>query len=271
MVVRNEPGMPRGFLYPLDSTAFTAPVAQVHFVRHQRLPRTPPGDVVDVFHTGRKVTVVAADGTALEAAVFKRIRPSDVAPAFGEMGDVVVHPAFGRPSDWRYTKSISYQGLLSWRRRIRMQIAGGVAGVLFIVAFLMTGSNTPAYNLGGWAGFLILSGLLANGSRRSLRAARLAAGPSKKMIMRLWWSVGYGQGPVAVASLSLSDSPDAEEIANVPLVGVPEELEFDTPIEVNVIGDPLRAPLISVGPHILWPAQRGRPPAAPPRPAHLPK
>jgi hypothetical protein len=81
------------------------------------------------------------------------------------------------------------------------------------------------------------------------------------MRMRLWWSVGSGSGPVAVASLAplAAIRPEAEAV-HVEVFNVP--VGFDPPawVEVDVHGDIAEgdAPLIRAGEVELWPGTAAR-------------
>lgn len=99
--------------------------------------------------------------------------------------------------------------------------------------------------------------LLALRARHVLREARaLRNAPAADMWMRLWWSVGEGEGPIAVASLS--NARDGEEIARVPVVGVTPETPTESVVPVRVHGLASGSPMIEVDGRALWPAQHAR-------------
>lgn len=265
--VENEGG--RAYLYPADSSVFTAPVASFALSHDQPIPGQEPGDFVDVSGPlQRPDRVVAGDGTELAVKGEVDVSPS-VVPIFAERGGVITHPDIsGHAPSWRHVHSASHGDLPTWQRRIRAKLRAAavvlalvVLTVGWIVFSLLTGRDLPrfrGYHTALAAGAVIAAGRLALQSLRALREAQDVQGAGRPMLMELWWSVGYGQGPVAMATLFECDR-DSGPIAHVPVIGVPPGFTTAERVPVDVRGDPAGAPTIDVAGRILWPAHHARP------------
>jgi hypothetical protein len=198
-----------------------------------------------------------------------------------ERGDVVAHPdVVSDHPGWRYATGHSFDSVEDWRRFLRRSIRSGwetlvmtsiapaamlLLAVGFVVA-IVNGEVAPFWVIALGPLFILLFGRqlplrvqIARDLRLNIRARRilreaesLRQTSSEAMLMRLWWSVGHGHGPVAIASLS--STLDSIEEWRVPVVGISLEMLRDERVPVLVQGRGTRAPLIAVDGVFLWPA-----------------
>src|SRR5690242_19391775 len=186
-------------------------------------------------------------------------------------GDVVADPrVVGPKPSWRYVGSHSVDTVEQWQRYVDRRAKTAIREVVLYAAFALVYLGATLYAiladrpirgpiLFGDAGAIGLIAwlLLALRARHVLREARaLRKTPAADMWMRLWWSVGEGEGPIAVASLA--NVRGGEEVARVPVIGVTADMPTDTPVPALIHGLASGSPMIEIDGRALWPAQHAR-------------
>jgi hypothetical protein len=254
----------RASLYPLHAGAYSEPLFTFELRPDQELPRMEPGGEVEVrgrLEKGSCPIVVAAGVEIVPAHGLVRGAGVQGSRLFAERGDVLAHPeVVGWQPGWRYVRSVSLESVEQWERLVRRDLCGGRVALVFAIA-AFAGSVAGAYT----AGPLCLAGLaptlalyrLARRSHRALNEARDAIGREPApMRMRLVWTVGHGQGPMANVILYAAEDLDGRDpVAYVAVVNVPTVIHSDSIQPCNVLGDPHRAPVIKVGDATLWPVE----------------
>ena len=263
-------GLPgRASLYPVDANAFSEPLFTFALQADQELPRLDPGAVVTIHGELERGShpLIDAAGTAIRAASGLVPGAGQVGSRlFAERGNVLGHPAVvGWRRDWRYTRSGSLDPVSAWQRRLRTAIWSGWLSIVWVVVMIgllvFVGLRGRAFAPVGGGGAGLVSSLasfqLARRSRRALEGAeRSLTRPSEPMLMRLRWTAGHGQGPMAVATLFASEDANGERpISHVSVINVPSSYAPEGIVRCEVVGDPDHAPIIRVPEGDLWPVE----------------
>lgn len=274
-MLQRAPGGAVALLYPFDANAFAVPFGVVPLDSYQELPSIPVGDTVELEDPpvhGEKVTLRCRDGTEI-APSSPLEKPGDYAARlFAERDQTVVaHPSAVEGSRiWRQAQSRSPSSVAEWedwlRRKHRGAVASCVVGVVIIIiaGVIVAGGGGP--RLVATALTLVIAGaaglVQAGRSRAALKAARNARRASPRPIqLRLWWSVGTGSGPTAIASIAPPGSSDPErEALHFEVVNVPLRLALSTWTQAEILGDALEgdSPIVRIGETELWPADTAR-------------
>jgi hypothetical protein len=268
LVLYYEFGEAQASLYPMDANAFSPALFSFALRPDQELPVLAPGDPVDVEGSLEKGAMPVIHAGQIDILPAKGLRAGGAGRIFAERGAVIAHPSvIGWQPTWRYVTPSSLDPVAGWEHRLRRQIRTGTTMAIIFVVYLgvVAGSLTtghvpnvgPIVSFGGCSGAgVIVSWWLALRSRRALKAARLCANqPAQPMTMTLAWTAGYGQGPMAIASLYPPNQPGGAPVAQLGVVNVPAGFAPDGPVNVEVHGDPTAAPVIDCGDVQLWPAE----------------
>lgn len=264
---------PTASVFALDATAFAPPLATMGLSPRQALPVLESGGVVHASANFHELTV--GDTVIRPVGRVVKVWPGTQGRIFAERGNVIVHPDTpGHPQTWRSATPESGRAVEQFTRRARRDVTAVVALVVMVVAVTVApvtvapviAPGRPAWwwgLSGGFAGTV----LLGRRARRSLAALKHArstlAGPATPMLMRLYWAVGHGRGPVAVASLRPMSAPAGAGI-EVEVVGVPTGPfpQNDVVVDVFGVGDESGVGVIQWGTTQLWPISQSSAPAS---------
>jgi hypothetical protein len=186
---------------------------------------------------------------------------------------VILHPSItGNVASWRHARSLASTEPASWEahlvRERRVALVSLVLGLALLVGFVvLLSAGLVGGQLVVLGGTALLAGVAAfvqagRGLRALASGRRAQRAPPARMRMRLWWSVGAGSGPVAMASLAPISATNPEDAAlHLEVVNVPKRFEPPAWDEVDVFGDVVNggAPVIKSGEVELWPAGALRP------------
>jgi hypothetical protein len=262
-------------LYPVDAGPHAAPAWIFQIDPGQELPPLAPGARVSVrgaLAQGAMPSILA-DGIEVHPA--SPLASGRVVPMFAECADVVHPAAVGWDDKWR-PAVVSLRSISDWTRDLTFDTRFVWYWVfLFTVYAIAFGTATATVLRSGlsplfFVGVLLILPLYAWLLRRrarglwlgwrarrtlaSLRHATTAlAGPSRRMWMRLRWTVGYGMGALAVADLYPTED-GATATASLAVCNLPSGFTADERVPVDVFGDPNAAAVIRHGSTELWPA-----------------
>lgn len=257
-------------LYALDANAYSEPLFTFALEPDQELPKIQPGDVVSVHGEMKKGARPIVDASGISITPASGLVPGAGQVGmrlFAERGGVLGHPAvIGWQPGWRYTRSTSLDPVPAWRRRLRSAIWGGRFSVVGLIVMLVLivgaaargGTVVPVYGGLMGIGSTIASYRLARRSRRALNGAENSLRrPSVRMLMKLTWTAGHGQGPMAVTTLfNVGDGVGEHPVAHISVINVPSGYAPEGLVPCDVIGDPTDAPVIRVPEGDLWPAEK---------------
>lgn len=272
LVLQRAPGGGVALLYPHDANAFSLPLAMVPLDPFQELPHIVVGDAVELNGPavpGARVTIRCRDGVTI-APSSPLERPGDYASRLFAERDrtVIAHPgAGGGGPSWRRARSRSPSTVVEWEAWLRHRQRGAavsvVGGVVFLVAagvIVIVGGGIRFVTMG-----LLLLGTGAAGlaqaglSRRALQAARTVRdSPSRRVRVRLWWSIGTGSGPTAIASIAPREARDPRaEAVHLAVLNTPPELFLPSWTDAEILGEATEGscPIIRVDGNELWPAE----------------
>lgn len=275
LVLQRAPGGGVAILYPHDANAFSLPLAVVPLDPFQELPNIAVGDPVELSGPevpGASVMIRCRDGVTI-APSSPLQRPGDYASRLFAERDrtVIAHPgAVGSGPPWRQAQSRSPSTVAEWEAWLRQRHLGAAVSVVGGVVFLIAAGVIVAVS-GGirfvTIGLLMLgtgaAGLAQAGlSRRALQAARTARDlPPRRVMVRLWWSIGTGSGPTAIASIAPQDARDpSAEAVHLAVLNTPPGLFLPSWIDAEILGEATEGscPIIRVDGNELWPAETAR-------------
>lgn len=241
------------FLYAADATQFSGPIASFAVDPLQPLPRTAPGSVVSVdgpiTQWSRSVVVAADDTEVIPASGYRVFGDGKTSPMLVERGDVVAHPAaVNWEASWRYPLG-SRRHREQYGSDVRRHLAFAHLGLVWFVVVMslalvalggsiVAGDGDRAYPVFRFALATVLGSLGLIGTYRylvprgrGLRAPRRRSTVSTtRASMHFRWCAGYGEGPIAVATIS---DVDGEPPGTYEVIGVPDR--FDPVEDIQVV------------------------------------
>jgi hypothetical protein len=260
----------QGSLYDLDAGPYASPAWTFGVEVDQELPRIAAGvrvTIADPITSGSRPTIFA-NGTELRPHT--PLRSGRQSPMYAER-PCVVHPeAVDWDDSWQWAV-LSTWSIDEWRDRVRaagrwrpwrfLALATWSIVLVLWVREVVVG-HAPPWLL-AFVPFLIYVIWIRVGEVRKTWGARQTfaalerAGDARGshprgMWMALRWTVGHGDGALAVADL-FEDAQAATPVASVGVCNLTPRFQVGGRTQVDVFGDPHDAAVLVRGSTTLWP------------------